>query len=499
VWKSLFRRLLWLPIAAAASGILVVLALPPSNVALLGWFALVPVFLVARETRFLFGFVAGVLASLVAGYVASHGWFYGAGSNDGDSTWTYLGCSLFGVVFAIVSGAASEMRRRSIRNLIGLSAAAVLVESLLLFVLPAPFELSQSRTSLMLILASITGIWGIGFALWLVNLLLCEAIARSDEDHLDTIALANESPNWVRSGQIAGSRIFRETLRTRPGRLCVVLSFGLLMGLGNAVKLPHDNKESVIVGVVQSDATELKTLQDLSLECARHGAKLVVWPEFSGLMHVRNGNSSILRDLSRSKGMPPFVTSFRDGATPLPHNAASVFSSLGESRRYFKRKLFASEKQMHAPGEEPVCVATPIGLMGLNICYDSCFPSIIRDTARLGPDIVALPTVDPGSPNGFFAANHAAFSSIRSAEEGVSLIRADGCAYSTITDPYGSIVGQLDTRADRWAVGRIPLHGHWTIYKWAGDWFLYFCGVIVVWVLVTGRMAKTSRVVGIRE
>jgi apolipoprotein N-acyltransferase len=137
--------------------------------------------------------------------------------------------------------------------------------------------------------------------------------------------------------------------------------------------------------------------------------------------------------------------------------------------------------------------------MGLNICYDSCFPSIIRDTARLGPDIVALPTVDPGSPNGFFAANHAAFSSIRSAEEGVSLIRADGCAYSTITDPYGSIVGQLDTRADRWAVGRIPLHGHWTIYKWAGDWFLYFCGVIVVWVLVTGRMAKTSRVVGIRE
>lgn len=43
------------------------------------------------------------------------------------------------------------------------------------------------------------------------------------------------------------------------------------------------------------------------------------------------------------------------------------------------------------PGAEPVCVATPIGPVGLSICYDLRFPELYRELVRRGARVFFVP------------------------------------------------------------------------------------------------------------
>lgn len=447
-------------LAVMATGAMIVLAMPPCGFWEIGWFALMPVFWATRNSRLIVGVVCAIAATMVAAYIATTGVFYRQGSPEGEPTWIYLGCALFGFVFAIVAGVSSEVKDRSPRTLLILSFIGVLLDWCLLVVLPAPLALSQATFRPMLVLASVTGIWGISFALWFFNLAVVEAIEQRGK--------------WLKI-------------------VMVVPAVSLLLGLKPLI-IPA-GKALTPVGVIQADSPNLSAFRGLSKAAARDtlqvsGAELVVWPEFSGMMFAPGGRTQRLTDLAKESGMPAFVTSYRDNFRPLPHNTATLFSSQGKSAPYFKRKLFGSESKMHSPGREPVAVPFGSTKVGLNICFDSCYPSIIRDTVRQGAEVIALPTIDPDSPYGFFAANHAAFTPIRAAENGVSIIRCDGYAYSTIADPEGSIVAQLGDVKDQFARANIPTHGHATIYRWAGDWFLYFCGGALLWAVFAQLRAK---------
>ncbi len=440
--------------AVLLSGALITVALPPSGKGIVAWFPLAPVFYATRNTRFITGFTVSILASFFAAFLATKGVFYSHGGPTGEPAWIYVGCTIFGIVFAFVAGISAEGRRTGWVGLIVLSALGVMLEYATLLLMPAPFEGSQSKSALMLMLASITGIWGIGFSLWLVNLAWPMLIDK-------------------RSSWLSLLLLF-----------CAVTAFGLPQ-----VKTT-DAKDSVTVGVVQAFPGELFTkLKDGNRgvssylhEANLRSASLVVLPEFGGLAFAHNGKTDSLTNLAHQRGIPAFVTTFWDDAKPLPHNASSVFDSTGESERYFKQRLFGSENSMSTPGSKPKAVESIVGKLGLNICYDSCFPSIIRETARLGADIIALPTIDPDSPYGFFAANHAALSPIRSAENGVSIIRCDGYAYSSITDPNGREVLELfpDSK-EAVGVATIPRLGHKTVYRALGDWFVVLCGLILAW------------------
>jgi len=446
-------------LAVIASGVMIVLALPPCGIWVFGWIALAPVFLVTRQTRLLLGAVAGIAASMVAAFIAAGGYFYRVGDPGGNDTWTYLGLAIFGFVFAVVAGIGAEVKDRSLKSLLAITSSAILLQFALLFLLPAPLELSQARVPPMLLLASVTGIWGLGFVIWFYNFAVAEVMS--------------------------GNRKLLRPVVALP----VLLAIGYLL----APLIMRTEGPYVRVGVVQSWTMELSQMQSLSEAAAEKGAVLVVWPELSGIAYAPGGDTSKLRFLATQVKMPAFVTSYRDDFMPMPHNTAALFSHDGESVKYFKRKLFGGEVTMHTAGELAVAVPSPAGRLGLNICFDSCYPAMIRDTVRQNADIIALPTIDPESSFGFFAANHAAFTPIRAAENGVSMIRADGSAYSVIVDSYGRVKGELGTKRDQVATALVPVHGHWTFYRWAGDWFLYACAGFLVWAILSGRKAPASR------
>ncbi|WP_309752170.1 carbon-nitrogen hydrolase family protein [Novosphingobium sp.] len=50
------------------------------------------------------------------------------------------------------------------------------------------------------------------------------------------------------------------------------------------------------------------------------------------------------------------------------------------------------ESKAYAPGEAPVVVQTPLGKLGLTICYDLRFPALFEYYGRAGVDLIAIPS-----------------------------------------------------------------------------------------------------------
>jgi predicted amidohydrolase len=126
------------------------------------------------------------------------------------------------------------------------------------------------------------------------------------------------------------------------------------------------------------------------------------------------------------------------------HNTAVLIGPDGLIGRYRKSHIACiGADQFTVPGEEPYVVhATPIGRIGLQICYDWRFPEITRVLALGGAEVVVHPTNSPAP-----ARELAEFiTRARAAENAVFFLTANRCGeeqgtsffgWSQIVDPVG--------------------------------------------------------------
>lgn len=433
------KRVLLFAFASMGSGALFCLALPPADYGFLGWIAFVPLLATVRGQGFLTGFCGGLLCMFTTAVLAKTGVFYPVRTDVGTDHWIYTGCFLFGFSVSILSGIWAD-KGSAYKPLWWFAALAVALESVLLIQLPAHLALTQYRNLFVLFLASLGGIWLSTFAVWFFNLGIAKWMERRDP---------------------------------RLGILWGVLFLGLWVGFYSHKLFGVELLAGVKVGIVQTEASEKGPLLKLQKEAAARGADLVVWPEFAGLGLARGGDTKELQEIANESGAA-IVTSFNDDFGPLPHNAASLVTGAAASPFYFKRSLFGGETRMHSPGNKPAVAKFGEKVVGLNICFDSCYPAVIRETANLDQiTYVALPTIDPESPHHFIAAVHAAFTPFRAAESGISIIRADGYAHSMGVLSNGQIYTELGAGEGIGITEISPPRG--TLYRSLGDWFLYLC------------------------
>ncbi|MCH8979408.1 MAG: hypothetical protein IH945_09245 [Armatimonadetes bacterium] len=451
------KRALLILVSVVASSVMLVLALPPADVHVLGFVALVPLLLAVKGRGFAFAFGAGMGVLLLGAFLARAGWFYEPSILDGDPGWTFAGFMLFGIAVGLTTAVVGETKRTDKWTPWLIAAWAVVFEAGLLLYLPAHLGLTQYRQLPAMKIASVAGIWGVSYFVWAVNLLLVFGIL--------------EKKKW--------------TLAACGAVLGVYLGASSLIG--------HPVPGPLTVAAVQTQSVDIDELAAYNAEASASGAEIVVWPELSGIVAAAGGDSSELVELASAEGHAPFVTSFEDSAGPMPYNAAAVFSKLGESDRYMKRKPFGGERNEHAAGTEPASATVGGVTYGLNICFDSCFPSVMLDTAELeGVEVILLPTLDPVAPYGFVQAIHAAFTPFRAAELGIPIVRADTTAYSMIVDARGVIVAEAGSGADEIIVAEVTPESRNTVYRRFGDWFLYLCGGACLAAAVFGRF-KSAR------
>jgi predicted amidohydrolase len=125
------------------------------------------------------------------------------------------------------------------------------------------------------------------------------------------------------------------------------------------------------------------------------------------------------------------------------YNAAVLVGPDGLIGSYRKTHLpFLGVDRFAVPGDELSVYDTPLGRIGLEICYDLRFPEVTRTLALAGADIVAHPTAFPVAAR----IQTELITLARAAENRIYLLtanrcgkerRAEFCGWSQIVDPFG--------------------------------------------------------------
>jgi N-carbamoylputrescine amidase len=141
-------------------------------------------------------------------------------------------------------------------------------------------------------------------------------------------------------------------------------------------------------------------------DAAAKGAQLIVLPELASSGYVFAEESEAV-NTAESPDDGPVVQALtkvcaahgcyivvglneRDGE--VRHNSAVFISSSGRVATYRKLHLYYNEQSWFAPGEGLTIVETPLGRVGMMICFDLWFPEPARALALAGADIIAVPT-----------------------------------------------------------------------------------------------------------
>jgi len=249
-------------------------------------------------------------------------------------------------------------------------------------------------------------------------------------------------------------------------------------------RLTHSQGGELLVGAVTTDvgitgsglpsaAVVSKNTADLfdrSAEAANRGAKLVVWPE--GATFVSRTEEPLL--IQRAQDFS------REHRVDLVLAYAVVLS---DAPRFFDNKLefidsdgtvAATYRKHHPVPGEPVMKGTeelqvvqrPYGRVGFAICYDYDFPAMARQHARLGANLVVVPSSDWRGIDPV----HTEMARVRGIEGGFSVVRAVRWSTSAAFDAYGRVRGLLPAQEDsKVLVANVPLERVPTVYARVGD------------------------------
>jgi predicted amidohydrolase len=145
------------------------------------------------------------------------------------------------------------------------------------------------------------------------------------------------------------------------------------------------------------------------------------------------------------------------------YNAAVLVGPGGLVASYRKTHLpFLGVDRFVTPGDAFVVADTPLGKIGIEICYDLRFPEVTRTLALRGADVVAHPTNFPVAAR----IQTEIITLARAAENRVFLLTANRvgkerwgefCGWSQIVDPYGKRLAEADGTEERLLVADLDL------------------------------------------
>jgi predicted amidohydrolase len=231
-------------------------------------------------------------------------------------------------------------------------------------------------------------------------------------------------------------------------------------------------------------------------EAVAAGAELLVLPECAipGYMF-----ESLEEALEHAEEIPGPATETLEGAAArhgayvvcgllerdgdLLRNSAVLVGPDGLIGTYRKTHLpFLGADRFVTPGDELTVWETPLGRIGVEICYDLRFPEVTRTLALKGADIVAHPTNFPMAAK----VQTEVITLARAAENRIYLLTANRvgrersgefCGWSQIVDPFGTRLAEADLFEEKLLLGDVDLEkARDKDYVIPGEYELYLFG-----------------------
>lgn len=221
-------------------------------------------------------------------------------------------------------------------------------------------------------------------------------------------------------------------------------------------------------------AANLEQAAQFIAKAARAGATLVVLPENFACMPARKGDIGGVAEEEGAGPIQDFLSTqsrlnrvwLVGGTAPLRapadkvHASCLVFDSEGQRvARYDKMHLFDvdlaggesyRESRQIAAGERVVVCDTPVGRLGLAVCYDLRFPELFRAMLAGGVDLIALPSAFTAQTG---RAHWEVLLRARAIENSAYVIAPDQCGRhasgrtthgdSMVVNPWGEVLDRL--------------------------------------------------------
>jgi predicted amidohydrolase len=237
----------------------------------------------------------------------------------------------------------------------------------------------------------------------------------------------------------------------------------------------------VRIGILQmasgiDPAANAATIVTAIERAAGEGAAMVFTPEMSGLLdrdrkraaaHIvaeeANPVLAAVREAAAVHGLWVALGSLAvdRGDGRYANRSLLVGPDGGIAARYDKIHMFdvdlASgeswrESNAYAPGAEVVTAQTPLGRLGLTVCYDIRFPALFEELGRRGCDAIATPaafTVPTGRAHWHLMQRARAVEAsawvIAAAQAGRHEDGRETYGHSLVVDPWGEVVLDMGT------------------------------------------------------
>jgi predicted amidohydrolase len=164
----------------------------------------------------------------------------------------------------------------------------------------------------------------------------------------------------------------------------------------------------------------LKKIEKLTLKAQGQGADLVIFPELSLTSYVVRDqiyelaetipgpSTKVVEDLAKKTGVHIIfgMPELSEKTKATIFNTAVLVGPEGFIGKY--RKIYLpthsvfEEKRYFRPGYQTAAFETPIGNIGLCICYDVFFPEIFRLTRLMGAQLIVVISASPAVRRSYF-------------------------------------------------------------------------------------------------
>ena len=342
-------------------------------------------------------------------------------------------------------------------------------------------------------LASVAGVWGIGFFIgWSASVV-----------------------NWCWNLQFEWNAIQQGVLIYFGIAIAILLWAGLRIALAPARETVRIAGIGWPKGIIEREAFMRAIMPDLteaereklnaafsriqdsflarSEREARAGAKIIVWPE-ANLIVFREEEAAFI-ERARNIARKHKIYLLMAMATLFPgerytfRNHAMLLTPQGETAYDYTKTTAVPglEKQYALPGKEPIPFAdTPFGRIASPICFDMDFDGIIHQVGRGRADLILTPASDWKE----IMPLHQQMAEFRAIENGAPLFRIARWGGSGAIDPYGRRLAWMDDfgAEDNVMVAQVPIRsGVRTLYALIGNTF--------AWICVAGLVAAAGLVI----
>lgn len=218
-------------------------------------------------------------------------------------------------------------------------------------------------------------------------------------------------------------------------------------------------------------SANLLETERLAEAAAKQGAQLVVLPENFAFMGRSCGDANALREYAGDGPLQTFLSQMASrlgiwvvgGTIPLEADhaakwraACTVYDDRGRQvARYDKQHLFDVnlvesdeqfiESESIEPGDRVVVVDSPVGRLGIAVCYDLRFPELFRAMVDRNVEVIALPaafTAITGRAHWETLVRARAIENlsyvIAAAQGGFHVASRETFGHSMIVDPWGT-------------------------------------------------------------